>query len=145
MYRVRGATSQVMGKQPPTTDFEPRGSCSDPKGAGCLDSTGCPTQTHAMLMVAWFKGDILHDQRRALPQVLWLVPSPHISALKSSKAYPVPPIFGAAPSAVHLGQILRPVQIRRPDDSVNIFDLGLDQKPAEPLTIQVHTQVLNTT
>ena len=61
------------------------------------------TQTYTNPCHTDGNGQILHSQRRALPQVLWLVPSPHVSALKSSKAYPVPPIFGAAPSCSPFG------------------------------------------
>ena len=115
---------------------------------GCLDSTGCPTehnraiytagqtitkpQSHAILMG---NSDILHDQRRALPQVRM------VGAFASRIRIE---IEQSIPSAAHLwgcsfpqsiwGRILRPVQIRRPDDS--IFDLGFDQKPAERLTIE---------
>lgn len=82
---------------------------------GCLDLTAnyaaiCTTkwslpwtQTYTNPCHTDGNGQILHAQRRTLPQVLWLVPSPHVSALKSSKAYPVPPIFGAAPSCSPFG------------------------------------------
>lgn len=100
------------------------------------------TQTHVILMVtAKFctaKGALC---RKFYGWCLRLT-YPHWNRAKHTQCRPS---LGLLLPAVHLGRILRPVQIRRPDDSANIFDLGFDQKPAEPLTIQVQTQVLNTT
>ena len=125
MHGMRGATSQVIGKQPPTTDFEPRGSCRDPfqgmPGSHCqqqydaictIPNGHCHghkhTQSHVLLMVT-AKFCTTKGAQVAASSMVGAFAS---SALKSSKAYPLcRPSLGLLLPAVHLGRILRPVQI----------------------------------